>query len=82
MCFRRKRQIWVKTLTGKTIKLEVEPSVDTVDNVRGMIYDEEGILPHEQVFVFNKKKLEDGDRTLADYVQNPRGVYSSLDPPS
>ncbi|KAL7543922.1 hypothetical protein ACHAXR_013301 [Thalassiosira sp. AJA248-18] len=58
-------QLFVKTLTGKTVSIEIEEG-ESIEDVKAKIAEKEGIPPEQQRIIFGGQQLQDG-KTVDDY---------------
>ncbi len=70
-------QLFVKTLTGKTISVEAE-SGDSIDALKHKIQEKEGIPPDQQRIIFGGKQLQGADKTIGDFDIEARIIRSSV----
>ena len=71
------QQLFVKTLTGKTVSVEVEEG-DRIEDVKAKIHEKEGIPPEQQRLIFNGKQL-DNHKTIGDYdIEEGSSVHMVL----
>jgi ubiquitin C len=71
------KQIFIKTLQGKTLTLDVNDN-DTIASIKDKIAEKEGIPQEQQRLVFNGKQLEDKN-TIAEYgIENDASIHLVL----
>ena len=67
-------QIFVKTITNKTITLDVSP-YDTIAHLKTKIQDKEGSPIQQQILIFDGKQLNDGDSISVSNIQKESQVH-------
>ncbi|OMJ91613.1 hypothetical protein SteCoe_5757 [Stentor coeruleus] len=73
----RGMQIFIKTLTGQVISLDVEVS-DSIETIKNKLYEKEGLPVDEQRLIFAGKQLEDGRRIYEYGIQKESTIYCVL----